>query len=97
MRVRFTPSARTESLAAIDRIRRANRSAALRFRQRDEASLRRLERFPDSGASVQDFPDLPYREVFASPDRFFYRVEGEPAWFVEGWHGAQIPDEPDHE
>ncbi len=56
--------------------------------------LRRLERFPESGRVLPEFPDLPYRDVIVAPYRFFYRVAGETVWVVGVWHGAQIPEEP---
>jgi plasmid stabilization system protein ParE len=67
---------------------------ARKFRERAGRSLRRLERFPGSGAVVAEFPDLPYREVYVAPYRFFYRVQGETAWIVAVWHGARLPKEP---
>lgn len=93
-RVRFTPSGRKQFLAAIAYIRRDDPAAARRFRQRAERVLRRLERFPQSGRVLPEFPDLPYREVIVAPYRFFYRVAGDAVWVVGAWHGAQIPEEP---
>jgi plasmid stabilization system protein ParE len=93
-RVRFTPSGRKQFLAAIAYIRRDDPAAARRFRQRAERVLRRLERFPQSGRALPEFPDLPYREVIVAPYRFFYRVTGDVVWVVSAWHGAQIPEEP---
>jgi hypothetical protein len=46
---------------------------------------------------VPEFPDLPHREVVLPPHRFFYRVEGQTAWIVAVWHGAQLPDAPEGE
>jgi toxin ParE1/3/4 len=94
VKVRFTLSAREQFLAALAYIQRHNPSAARRFRQRVEQSLRRLERFPNSGRSLPEFPDLPFREVIVSPYRFFYRVKGGTIWIAAVWHGAQLPDEP---
>lgn len=94
MKVRFTPSARTQLLAALDYIRRDDPAAARRMRQKAEEVLRRLETFPESGRTLPEFPDLPYREVIVSPYRFFYRAEGETVWIVAVWHGAQLPKEP---
>ena len=74
MRVRFTPTGRAQFLAALAYIRRENPPAAIRFRQRAEQALRRLEQFPESGRVVPEFPDLPYREVIVAPYRFFYRT-----------------------
>lgn len=94
MRVRFTPSAREQFLGAVAYIRRDKPSAAKAFRGRSERALRRLERFPQSGRAIPEFPDLPYREVVVAPYRFFYRVEGATAWIVAVWHGTQLPDQP---
>jgi toxin ParE1/3/4 len=93
--VLFTSSARIQFLAAIKTIRRNNRVAAHRFRLQAEKMLRRLSRFPQSGAVVLEFPELPYREMYIPPYRFFYRVREDTVWIVALWHGAQIPDEPD--
>jgi toxin ParE1/3/4 len=94
VKVRFTPSARTQFLSALAYIRRDNPTAAVEFRNRAEKVLRRLERFPESGRIIPEFPDLPYREVIVSPHRFFYRLKGEVIWIVAVWHGAQLPREP---
>ena len=92
MRVRFTPSAREQFLAAVEYIRRDKPSAAVRFRKRAEHVLRRLERFPHSGRVIPEFPGLPYREVIVRPYRFFYRLKGNAVWVVAVWHSAQLPD-----
>lgn len=94
MRVRFTPTGRRQFLAAVAYIRRENPRAAARFRQRAEEALRRLERFPESGRIIPEFPELPYREVIVASYRFFYRVKDPSVWVVAVWHGAQLPQEP---
>lgn len=94
MKVRFSPSGRRQFLDAVAYIVRDDPVAARRFRQRAEAVLRRLERFPRSGRILPEFPELPYREVIVAPYRLFYRVEGKTVWVVAVWHGAQIPEEP---
>ncbi|MGH2397627.1 MAG: type II toxin-antitoxin system RelE/ParE family toxin [bacterium] len=94
MKVRFTPSGRLQFLSAIAYIQRDNPAAAARFRLKAERLLRRLERFPQSGRHLPEFPDLPYREVVVIPHRFFYRVEGQTVWIVAVWHGAQVPETP---
>ena len=71
MKVRFTPSARTQFLSALSYIRRDKPSAAANFRDRTEKILRRLEDLPESGRIIPEFPELPYREVIISPYRFF--------------------------
>jgi len=94
VKVRFTPSARAQFLAALAYIRQDNPHAALQFRQHAEAVLKRLETFPDSGRLIPEFPDLPHREVVIPPYRFFYRVKGEIIWIIAVWHGAQLAEEP---
>ena len=94
MKVRFTPAGREQFLEAVSWIRRESPGAAATFRQRAEAALCRLERFPESGRVVPEFPDLPYREVILRPCRFFYRVRDPIVWVVAVWHGAQPPDGP---
>jgi plasmid stabilization system protein ParE len=94
VRIRFTPTARAEFLAAIEYIRKDKPGAAVQFRRKAEKALRRLNRFPESGRKLPEFPDLPFREVVVPPYRFFYRVEQKTVWIVAVWHGAQEPDEP---
>ena len=93
MRVRFTPAARDQFLAAIVYIQRDNPAAARRFRKRAEKSLRGLIRFPGVGRAVPEFPELPFRELIISPWRFFYRVKAGTIWIAAVWHGAQVPDD----
>jgi plasmid stabilization system protein ParE len=90
VKIRFTPSARLQFLSALTYIRRDNPSAAVRFRRRAEAALKRLGRFPDSGRSIPEFPELPHREVIITPYRFFYRVKGGTVLIVAVWHGDQL-------
>lgn len=95
MRVRLTPTARAEFLAAIDAIRRKSPQSAQTFRQRAGNALRRLERFPTSGAVVAEFPESSFREVYVHPYRFFYKVSDKSVWVVAVWYAAQIPHQPD--
>ena len=92
MRVRFTPSARTQFLEAVTYIRRDKPSAARKFRDKAEKLLRRLEKFPDSGRLIPEFPDLPHREVIIKPYRFFYRIEKNTVWIIAVWHSSQHVD-----
>jgi plasmid stabilization system protein ParE len=95
VKVRFTPTARAQFLAALGYVRADNPVAALTLRQKAAASLSRLADFPDSGHSLPEFPELPTREIIVAPYRFFYRVKADTVWVVAVWHGAQLPDEPD--
>ena len=94
MKVRFTPSVRTQFLAAIAYIYRETPPAAVAFRHKAEKVLSRLRKFPQSGRRLPEFPDLPFREVIVAPYRFFYRVREKTVWIVAVWHGAQHPKEP---
>lgn len=94
MKVKFTPTARRQFLEALEYIRQDNPVAARQFRIKTEAILQRLEKFPNSGRSLPEFPDLPHREVIVRPYRFFYRVVHNTIWIVALWHGAQLPHEP---
>jgi plasmid stabilization system protein ParE len=93
VRVRFTPSARQSFLEVLAHIHREDAAAAGRFRGR-AARPSALERFPDSGRKLPEFPDLPHREVVVPPYRFFYRVHGRTVWVVAVWHGAREVQEP---
>ena len=92
MKVRLTPSARAQFLAALEFVRQDRPSAALRLRKRAETALRRLEKFPASGRSVPEFPALPHREIIVAPYRFFYRVDGKTVWIVAVRHSARPPE-----
>ena len=94
MKVLFTPTARRQFLSALNYIRRDNPSAAVNFRKKAERVIRRLVDFPDSGRTIPEFPNIPFREVIVRPYRFFYRVEGNKVWIVSVWHGAQLPNPP---
>lgn len=94
MKVLFTPSARTQFLAAITYIYRDRPSAALAFRQKAEKTLSRLLKFPRSGRILPEFPDLPFREVIVPPYRFFYSIKENIVWIVAVWHSAQLAQEP---
>jgi len=84
-KVRFTPPARAQLLAALAYIRADRPSAARAFQHRVNAVLARLGDFPDSGRVVPELPDLQFREVTVEPYRFFYRVQAG----LSGWsrHG----------
>jgi len=94
MKVQFTPSARTQFLAAITYIHRDSPSAALALRNKTEKALSRLRKFPRSGRILPEFPDLPFREVIVPPYRFFYVIKANIVWIVAAWHSAQLPNEP---
>jgi len=94
VKVLFTPSGRSQFLAAVAYIYRDNPAAAVAFRNKAEKVLSRLRKFSQSGRVLPEFPDLPFREIIGNPYRFFYRVKGKTVWIVAAWHGAQIPKEP---
>jgi len=91
LRALFTPSARRQYLAAIAYIAKDNPRAATRLNARVAAALKRLQKFPSSGRFVPEFPELPHREIFVPPYRFFYRIERDSIWIIAVWHGTQSP------
>ncbi len=95
MDVLFTPSGRVQFLSAVETIRRNYRAAARRFQLQAAKALKRLRSFPESATVITEFPELPYREIYIKPYRFFYRVREDKVWIVAVWHGVQIPDEPE--
>ncbi|MBF0178722.1 MAG: type II toxin-antitoxin system RelE/ParE family toxin [Magnetococcales bacterium] len=95
MKLRFTTTARSEFLAAIEYIQRENPKAASDYFHRANQSLERLRQFPNSGRSLPEFPDLPHREVIVPPYRFIYRVIGESVWMITVWHGARLLTPPE--
>ena len=94
MKGRFTPTGERQFLAVIAYILADRPAAARRFYTRALKTLKRLEKFPESGRRLPEFPELPYREVIVRPYRFFYRAVRDTAWVVAVWHGAQLPTEP---
>jgi toxin ParE1/3/4 len=93
LKVLFTPSGRNQFLAAIAYIHRESPTAAIAFRHKAEKVLSRLQKFPQSGRILPEFPDLPFREVIVNPYRFFYRIKEKNLWIIAVWHGAQLPEE----
>jgi len=94
-RVRFTPPARAQLLAAVSCIQTDRPSAARAFRQRVNDALAVLVDFPDSGRVIPEFSQLGFREVLVDSHRFFYRVKGDTVWVVGTWHDAQLPAQGD--
>ena len=95
MTVRFTPTGERQFLQVLAYILADRPSAARRFHTQATKVLRRLEKFPESGRRLPEFPGLPYREVIIRPYRFFYRVQEDTVWVVGVWHNAQLPAAPE--
>ena len=94
MKLRFTPSAKTELLSAAKYIHNENPEAALNFLKKADELLHRLEYHPLSGRIIPEYPGLPYRELLVLPYRFFYSIENKTIWVVAVWHTSQLPKEP---
>lgn len=94
MKIRFANTARISLHTAINFIHQDNPTAATNFLERVQKTLRRLEKYPESGRRIPEFPELPYRELLVLPYRLFYRVDGKVIFIVAVWHTAQIPTEP---
>lgn len=95
MRVRLSPPARAQLIAARDYIRTHNPIAARNFRDKVDRRLRQLGSFPGIGHAIPEAPDGPIRQILIGKYRFFYRVEGDTVWVVGVWHGAQLAALPD--
>lgn len=94
MKIRFANTARISLHTAINFIHQDNPTAAANFLGRVEKTLRRLEKYPESGRRIPEFPELPYRELLVPPYRFYYRINGKTIFIVAVWHSAQISTEP---
>jgi toxin ParE1/3/4 len=94
VKLRFTPSAKTELLSAAEYINKENPEAALNFLKKADDLLHRLEKHPLSGRTIPEYPELPYRELLVLPYRFFYSIENKTIWIVAVWHTSQLPKEP---
>ena len=82
LRVRWTERA-LEQLREIGAfIAIENVEAAMNLVQRVDASVDRLEFFPESGRKIPEFPRAPHREVMVPPCRVIYRVDGRVVWVV---------------
>jgi toxin ParE1/3/4 len=84
VKVRFTPSARSQFLAKLEYVNAENPAAAAALLTRVKKSLRQLGAHPQSGRRIPEFPELEHREVIVSRDRFFYRIEKSAVWIVGG-------------
>jgi plasmid stabilization system protein ParE len=91
MKVRFTPSARSQFFAGLEYIKANNPLAALALLAQAKKSLRRLSTYPQSGRKIPEFAELSHRELIVPSYRFFYRVEKPTVWIVAVRHGAQLP------
>ena len=94
MKLRFTVPAEAALSSALDYLYDRNPAAALRFAEDVERAMDRLERYPNLGHYIPEFPGRQYKEIIVWSHRFFYRVVGQTIWVVGVWHGAQIPAAP---
>jgi toxin ParE1/3/4 len=94
MKLRFTEPAEAAYAAAFDYLFERNPSAAFRFVEEVERAIDRLERHPNLGHYIPEYPARPFKEIIVWSHRFFYRIVGQTIWVVGVWHGAQIPAEP---
>lgn len=96
MKLRYNRRATERYTAILVYLAEQNSAAALRFFNKAEAALGRLQRFPTLGHYTREYGHLAVREVIVEPYRFFYFID-EPrrtVWVIDVWHGAQLPDEP---
>ena len=91
MEVEFSPTAKKEFLAAVAYLLDRNPTAADNFLDRVDALIDQLERFPESGSYIPEFPNADYRQVFPKPYRFFYRIKDNVVWITAVYYERQIP------
>jgi len=94
VKIRFANTAKISLHSALNFIHQDNPTAAVNFLERVEKTLRRLEKHPESGRRIPEYPELPYRELLVLPYRLFYKIDGKRIIYVAVWHTAQIPIEP---
>jgi plasmid stabilization system protein ParE len=59
VKIRFANTAKISLHSAINFIHQDNPTAAANFLGRVEKTLRRLEKYPDSGRRIPEYPDYP--------------------------------------
>jgi toxin ParE1/3/4 len=94
VKIRFANTAKISLQSAINFIHQDDPTATANFLESVEKTLRRLEKHPDSGRRIPEFPELPYRELLVLPYLYFYKVGGKTIFIVAVWHTAQVPIEP---
>lgn len=97
MRVRFAPRAARQYLEALRELRDENPAGAATVQLRTEAVIALLREHPDAGHPIPEFPDLPHRELSATPYRVFYRVAGDTVWIVAVRHARRRPESPERD
>lgn len=96
MKLRYSPRAIERWTATIVYLTEQNPAAALRYFDKVQAALARLQTFPMLGSLVREYEHLSIREVIVEPYRLFYQIDRRrrTVWIVDVWHGAQLTDEP---
>ncbi len=96
MKLRYIRRAIERYTAALVYLTEQNPVSALRFFNKAEAALARLQRFPMLGSYTREYGHLAVRQLIVEPYRFFYVID-EPrrtVWVIDVWHVVQISDEP---
>jgi toxin ParE1/3/4 len=99
-RVGWTLEARADLLEIKRWIARDSPRYASAMEARIRAAVRRLGRFPESGRTIPESPNGPYRELIVGPYRVVYRYYREPNQIavLTIVHGSrrlpQLPDGP---
>lgn len=97
MKIDFTPRARTRLRELTIYLVSENPFAAEKMLGKIDQAVSRLEKFPNLGHRVPEFPDMRLREVIVHPYRIFFMVYevSKTVCIVDVWHGAQIPSRPE--
>jgi plasmid stabilization system protein ParE len=73
-----------------DFIARDSPQAAVALVDRALTASDRLALFPESGRTVEDFPELTYREIIVGNYRVVYRIERDRVWILAVVHGRRL-------
>ena len=88
--VNWTEHARDDLRQVFDFIARDSPRAAEALIERILRATERLERFPESGRKIPEFPDLEYREILVGSYRIQYRVQRDTVWIATVVHGSRL-------
>jgi toxin ParE1/3/4 len=72
----WTEPALSDLDAIADYIALDKPDAAKAFVQRVFSHIEQLQEHPESGSTVRELPDSPYRQIVEPPCRIFYRFDG---------------------
>jgi plasmid stabilization system protein ParE len=93
--VRLAPRARRQIRSAAAFLLEENPTAAAGLSERVKRALRLLERFPEAGRRVLEYPEHDLREVLVRPYRLIYEIDLDEVRVLSFFHWSRdLPEEP---